>query len=213
MSFTIAVANSKGGVGKTSISMLLSTNLGRHAKVAVVDSDKQGSASLWPKTGINAHVYAVEDGQGARVLIERLQREYQIVIVDCPPNAEANTTLAALATADLLLIPCRPLPLDMQATAILMTVCRQQYPSLATRVVLNAVPSPMTALARDMIAAIEQQWPTATTRIGQRTAIGEASAVGTLVALKGPGARHAAGELTELTVEVMTTLSTLQLAA
>lgn len=211
MSFTIAIANSKGGVGKTSLSMLLATNLGRHACVAIVDSDKQGSASLWPKAGINAHVEAVEDGQSARTLIERLQRDYQIVIVDCPPNAEADTTLAALSTADLLLIPCRPLPLDMQATAILMTVCRQQYPQLATRVVLNAVPSPITALARDMIAAIEEQWPTAATRISQRTAIAEASAVGTLTALKGPGARHAAGEITELTVEVMTTLSTLQL--
>lgn len=202
---TIAVLNSKGGVGKTTVSMLLSAIIARTGRrVVVIDSDRQGSATLWAARGFDGQVEPIDAGQDAVAIIKRLQEQYEFVVIDCPPNAESDVTKAALSCSDLLLIPCRPAPLDMQATAIVMAVCNQHYPNLPVRVVLNCVPAPMTALARDMAIAIDEQWPTCRVRLGLRTAFAEASALGSLTAVGGVGARKALDEIQQLAVEVLT---------
>ena len=44
----IAVANQKGGVGKTTVAMNMAAGLiRRHGSCIVIDSDPQGSATLW----------------------------------------------------------------------------------------------------------------------------------------------------------------------
>src|SRR3569832_1528317 len=86
----IALASSKGGVGKTTLTMNLAAGLSRRGRTVVVDADPQQSA-----------------GQSGRV--------HRYVVVDCPPSFAAPQTQAALQQADLLLVPMQPSPVDLWA--------------------------------------------------------------------------------------------------
>ena len=209
MSFTIAVANAKGGVGKSTISMLLAASLCRHVSTVVADSDPQGTASLWAGLGhFPTDVVAVDDSNATAALGD-LAKKFSAVVVDCPPNVDAPVMRAALGSADLLLVPCAPEPADAWATALLLALCRSEYPHLPVLVVMNKVPVG-TALGRETLAQIEGSWPTAKSRLGLRTSYKEALALGaTLDAVKGRGGRQARDELTALALEVMTKVSSL----
>ena len=43
----IAVANQKGGVGKTTLAMNMAAGLARRGSCIVVDADEQRSATMW----------------------------------------------------------------------------------------------------------------------------------------------------------------------
>lgn len=207
--FNIAIANAKGGCGKSTITMLLAGALAKHLRVVVADSDPQGTASLWAAGGkFPAHVTTI--AANPRVHLQALRTDFQCVLIDCPPNVDAPVFRAALDAADLLLVPCAPEPADIWATEILLAMCRTQYPKLPVRIVLNRVP-PATTLSRlsteDIMAA---SWPVLHSRLGLRTAYKEASAHGsTLDAVQGRGGRQAREELQALALEVLTLVSTL----
>jgi chromosome partitioning protein len=209
MSFVIAVANAKGGCGKSTVAMLLAGALCKHLSTIVADSDPQGTASLWAGSGaFPAPVQAVTEN--ALATLKSLATQFQAVIVDCPPNVDAPVMRAALSAADLLLIPCAPEPADIWATKILLEMCRVEYPNLPLRVVLTKVPA-STALSRDMLTDIvESSWPVTSSRFGLRTAYKEAMALGaTLDKVQGKGGRQARDELQDFALEVLTTVSTL----
>jgi chromosome partitioning protein len=208
MSIILAVANSKGGVSKTTTSVLVAAALARHLRVVVADSDPQGTASLWARATGKLPVPVVPVATEAD--IRALAAQYQAVIVDCPPQVDAPVMSAALACASLVLVPLAPEPADVWATTLLLQRCRADYPHLKTLVVLAKVPAG-TALARDTLAAIEGAgWPLAKARLGLRTAYKEAMAVGgTLDDVRGPGALKARQEVQDLALEAMTVVSTL----
>ena len=208
--FTVVVANSKGGCGKSTVSMLLAAALSQYLTTVVADSDPQGTASLWGSlTGaFPAPVVAIA-AQDAQTGLARLKALYQVVVVDCPPNLEAPVFHAALAAADLLLIPCAPEPADTWATELMLEFTKSFFPNLLTRVVINKVPSG-TALAREVLKCVESgNWPHAKARLGLRTAYKEAAALGSsLEGIKGAGARTAREEIQALALEVTTLLTT-----
>lgn len=205
--FTIAVANAKGGCGKSTLSMLLAGLLVKHLRVVVADSDPQGTASLWAAGGkFPVKVEAVTTRPAAH--LATLAADFQCVLIDCPPNVDAPVFRAALDAADLLLVPCAPEPADVWATEILLAMCRAEYPNLRVRVVLNRVPA-VTALSRITVEEIAAaSWPVLQSRLGLRTAYKEAAALGsTLDLVTGKGGRQAREELQALALEVLTVVS------
>lgn len=205
MPFVIALANAKGGCGKTTLTMLLAGALAKHLNVIVADSDPQGTASLWSQVGAFPCKVVPVDGQAE---IDRLSQEHDAVLVDCPPNVNSSVMEAALRCAHLVLVPCAPEPADVWATTLLLEKCRREHPNLRLRVVLNKVPTG-TVLARDTLATIQDaQWPLAKSRIGLRTAYKEVMALGsTLDGLKGSASSKAREEIQELSLEALTALA------
>ena len=139
MSSVIAVANQKGGCGKTTLTMNLAGVLSIEAKmkVLVIDADPQASAQHWA-------MRAGESGMGFEVLthphedIHRKVRElatkgYDVILIDCPPGAsqlstgkDSQTSISrmALLAADLVIVPVRPSMLDYLASHQLLPLLR-----------------------------------------------------------------------------------------
>ena len=116
MSECIVIANTKGGVGKTTTAIYLGcalVELGR--RVVVVDLDKQGSASSWADRAADAGAplpFTVEVSNAARLgrLVRSLRAAGVTVVVDTPPG-DADAIDGAVSVADFVVVP-------MQASAI-----------------------------------------------------------------------------------------------
>ena len=121
MSYAIAVAQRKGGVGKTTLAVSVAAELHRRSKqVALIDADPQRSACQWAEPGnLQFPVYeiAFADQTIANWVREfnRVAAGYDYVVVDTPPNERALG--ASIAVSNVVLVPCTPSGLDLEATA------------------------------------------------------------------------------------------------
>jgi chromosome partitioning protein len=98
----------KGGVGKTTMAVYLAAVAARGRRaVTVVDADPQGSAAIWlegwPLDGVE-----VLEAPSERLLRKALGHDDDgsVLIVDTPP-AHERLTSAALAQADVVVVPTR----------------------------------------------------------------------------------------------------------
>jgi chromosome partitioning protein len=119
MSYIIAVAQPKGGVGKTTLAVSVASELHRRGNaVAVIDADPQRSACQWAAPGnLKFPVYEVAFA-GQNVLnwhrdLIRIAANYKCVIVDTAPSDLALGALARVSS--LVLVPCTPSGLDLEA--------------------------------------------------------------------------------------------------
>ena len=104
----VAVVSLKGGVGKTTTTVYLAAVAARGRRaVTVVDADPHGSAAVWleerPIDGVE-----VLEAPSERLLRKALGQDDDraVVIVDTPPASE-RLTAAALAVADVVIVPTR----------------------------------------------------------------------------------------------------------
>lgn len=128
----VAVANQKGGVGKTTLTMSLAGALCEEGyDVCVVDADPQGSAVRWAaaaedETPFPAQVLSLADaGRKVGREVRRLAGKHDVTIVDCPPNIDSPVPASALAVADLALLPVIPSPPDLWASVGIRDVVEQ----------------------------------------------------------------------------------------
>lgn len=112
--------NTKGGVGKTTTSMMLAMAAHRAGHdVEVWDADPQGSATLWAMTSEDAgeplpfEVRAANVAQLRRVESSGRVPDADMVIIDTPPGDPA-VVQAAIDVADLVVIPTLASGLDIQ---------------------------------------------------------------------------------------------------
>lgn len=129
MTKTIAILNTKGGVGKTT----LTSNLGEALKrdgfsVLLVDSDPQGSLRDWneasdgevlPVIGLDRETLAKD--------LDAVKKQYDFVLIDGAPQS-GKLAAAGIKAADMVLIPVTPSPYDVWASSDLVEVlqARQQ---------------------------------------------------------------------------------------
>ena len=116
----IAVAQQKGGAGKTMIAAQFGVALAEGGKVALLDIDPQGSLTAWgrlresaPKAAPGVEVFTISGWRLANEL-EKLKTSYDYVLVDTPPVIDSDAR-RAIRGADIVLVPLNPAPPDLWA--------------------------------------------------------------------------------------------------
>ncbi|MBI3433434.1 MAG: ParA family protein [Hydrogenophilales bacterium] len=205
----IAVANQKGGTGKTTLALNLAAGLQRRGSTLVLDADPQASISQWAAMGgASGHLPAVhtvsQDDVPAR--IAQGTHGHRYVVIDCPPTLQTATVGDVLNSVDVLLVPIQPSPVDLWASVdITAAVCssRQHNPQLKAFVVLNQLDS-RNALSRAMHEALaELEFPTLRSGLARRAAYRSAAVEGTSVYGLGHRGKAAAREVEALIEELL----------
>jgi len=125
----IVVASLKGGVGKTTTAVYLAAVAAeRRREVLLVDADPQGSAAIWLEQRPIAGVDVLE-APSERLLNRSLSDDGEVVvIVDTPPASE-RIAAAALARADVAIVPTRIGGVEVPRVAATLDVVPEQIPA------------------------------------------------------------------------------------
>jgi chromosome partitioning protein len=144
MGKVIAVAQQKGGAGKTMLAAQLAVALAKTATVAVLDIDPQGSLTIWGKLRATApkaaHKITCVTTAGWRLTTEldRLKAAHDIVLIDTPPVIDTDAR-RAIRAADLVLVPLNPSPPDLWAAEGTLKLAAEEKRKIA--LVFNRAPA------------------------------------------------------------------------
>lgn len=167
---TIALLSQKGGSGKTTLSLNLAIAAARskHSTV-VIDLDPQQSASRWARLRKvdNPVIVSGHAPNLSTLLTQAREGGANLAVIDTAPKSESASLVAAKA-ADLLLIPCQPSSLDLDAVADTVNIAKLAGRPAAF--VLNGCKagSSLTEMAAEALA--DYGLPIAPVRIGSRVA-------------------------------------------
>lgn len=134
----IGIAGQKGGCGKTTTAVHLGAELtARGNDVAIVDADPQRSAAVWAAPGklpmpvveIPLGVERASSDADEQRLAKAWAAEVRavdadVIIVDSPPHLKSAIG-AVIGLCDLVVIPCGPSGLDIDATAATVALVRE----------------------------------------------------------------------------------------
>ena len=213
MATVVAVLNTKGGSGKTT----LATNIGgclhkRGHRVLIVDSDPQGSARNWyevqPEEADLPTVVAV-DRPTLHKNIPAIADPFDFVVIDGAAKLE-DVTASAVRAADFILIPVKHSGFDLWAVESLVSTIQARQTVTDGKPAAAFVISCQTQgsrLARSVDEALHDfGFPVLKSRTTQRVAYEEAGGAG-LTVLDLQGRDKAAAEIEEITSELLEKLS------
>jgi chromosome partitioning protein len=127
---TIVITSQKGGSGKTTLAAHLAVEAERagDAPAWLIDTDKQGTLSLWHerREALSPQRAEVPFGRLAEGLKSLQERGAACCFIDTPPTLSEQTA-AVLALADWVLIPVRPSPADLWAVAETVTLVKEAH--------------------------------------------------------------------------------------
>ncbi len=204
----IVVANSKGGVGKSTLAVHLAAWLHEQGhSVTLADCDAQHSSSDWAKEAVpGVKTVRLTDPDEIHDRLPILGQEADYVVAD-GPGSNTETSRALLLRADLALVPCKASMLEVRALAQATNVLRQAQDIRGGHpralIVLSMVGKTY-RLTQDMKdAATALELPLAKTSLILRQIYADAPGQGAVVWQLGSRGREAADEVKSLFSEVL----------
>jgi len=156
----VAVVNDKGGCGKTTLATAIAETGARYWERALLcDLDAQGSAARWAQlAGSRGHpleasavVLNVRPSDLAARLANLRAETYPLVVLDLGPG-DPKRIGAAVALADLVVIPSRPTPADLDRTWRILDLAETaERPAIVVATMVRAGTVALAA-ARDAMA-------------------------------------------------------------
>ena len=141
MAKIILITHQKGGVGKSTLTFNLASNLMGSAKVCILDMDNQGS--LLNISGLsNVPIFTSEK------LTEKLKKDYDFIFIDTPPYI--NEKISELCElADIIIIPTKAGILDLLAIKSTIDIIKEANAENKALIVFNMV-KPKTTLTEEI---------------------------------------------------------------
>lgn len=206
MGHVITIAQQKGGAGKTTLAVTLAVEfLQRGQRVALLDTDPQGSLGRWfmarrDRNRTEGLDFSTASAWGVSYECEKLRKTNDLVIVDTPPKVDADLR-PALREADLVLIPVASSHVDLWAVdGMLDLIAREGRQAM---IVLNRWKAG-TRLAQDVASAAGDKARVAMSRLGNRVVYAETLGLGLAATESARGATR--GEVAALADEVAAAL-------
>ena len=204
----ITIANSKGGVGKSTVAVHLAAWLHEQGyRVTLADCDTQQSSSEWIREAA-PEVRAVRLDNPDMILNElpQLRQETDFVIAD-GPGSQTETSRALLLRSDLAIVPCKAGMLEVRALAKATEVLRQAQDirgGLPRAVIVLSMVGTNYRLTQDMKdAAAALDLPLASKALVLRQIYADAPGQGTVVWHMKSRAREAATEVDDIFREIL----------
>jgi len=203
----VALTNSKGGVGKSTIAVHLAVWLSEQgSKVALVDSDVQGASSLWlHEVSPDIKVVRLQTADDILDQVPKIQSEVQHIIVDGPAGL-SEITRTILFLTDMAFLPCGPSILDLRAASDAIRVVRQVQPIRKGPPKAVLIPNKLQVqyrLSQELLETAKTLGIPAASGLRLRQAFADAAGQGTVVwRMHTQSARDATAEIQNLFTEL-----------
>lgn len=207
MATVFASLHSKGGSGKSLVALCLAEALALDgSSVLVLDTDPQGTAKAYSRTGGEVMVVGTPSADKLEEEIERLGSGYDAIVIDGSARLQGSTG-AIIRLSDLVLIPVQPSPADLWATANIVGLIQERREVVGHPVagfVLNRVKA-STNLANEVGEILEQFDLPVVCRLHDRVAFQESLISGETPMSYRPGGKAASEQetLLEATLDLL----------
>lgn len=122
----ISIASTKGGVGKSTLSIHLAHFLTKKNKTLLMDADKQETTLTWAGWRAEEEIQPYIDTQklppqGIKQVLEAREKQYQYIIVDVG-GSDSSVLRYVLASSDIVIVPTSLSAVDRIATLDMMAL-------------------------------------------------------------------------------------------
>jgi len=162
LSKVITISQQKGGSGKTTIAVHLALAFIKYhnLKVAVIDTDPQGSLGKWfmirteKKVSNDNLTFKTASLWGAQYESKALKKDHDIVIIDTPPKIESDAR-PSIESADLVLIPVAASHVDFWATGAIVDIAKKANKKILIQINRSSQRSKLISKTNEFIKSLD----------------------------------------------------------
>jgi len=162
LSKVITISQQKGGSGKTTLAVNLALAFIKYhnLKVAVIDTDPQGSLGKWfmirteKKVSNDNLTFKTASLWGAQYESKTLKKDHDIVIIDTPPKIESDAR-PSIESADLVLIPVAASHVDFWATGAIVDIAKKANKKILIQINRSSQRSKLITKTNEFIKSLD----------------------------------------------------------